>query len=227
MRIKRGREKPIRNQHPWIYSGAISQAEHAVDGELITVVDHKDRFLARGYWNSQSQIQVRLLSWRDEALGDVWWRKAISRAVSMRPERLAHGEHAACRLVNAENDFIPGLVVDRYADWYVVQALTRYIANYKSAIVDALSDVTGARNVYERSDVEARKREGLKPASGLLQGRPLPDVVEIKEGARFLVDIERGQKTGFYLDQRDNRRLLRDLIRHLPRGTTRYPAQTA
>jgi len=211
--IKRGREKPIRNQHPWIYSGAISHAENAADGELVTVVDHKGRFLARGYWNSQSQIQARIMTWRDEAIGADWWRKMLSRAVSLRATHLTHAENAAYRLLNAENDFVPGLIIDRYADWYVLQALTRFIDQQKSAIAAALADVTGARNIYERSDVEARKHEGLQPAKGLLRGGPLPDVVEIDEGARYLVDIKNGQKTGFYLDQRDNRQLLRDLIR--------------
>ena len=212
MRIKRGREKPIRNQHPWIFSGAIGQAENAVDGELVKVVDHKNRFLARGYWNSQSQIQVRIMSWRDETIDARWWRTMLSRALSLRDKRLVDAEDAAFRLVNAENDFMPGLIIDRYADWYVLQALTPYIDNQKAAIAAALAEVTGARNIYERSDVEARKREGLPPAAGLLQGGPPPEYVEIEEGVRFLVDIQRGQKTGFYLDQRDNRRLLRDLI---------------
>jgi len=212
VRIKRGREKPIRNQHPWIYSGAISQAENAGDGELVTVVDHKDRFLARGYWNSQSQIQVRVMTWRDEAIDADWWRKTLSRALSLRETQFVNFENAACRLVNAESDFIPGLIIDRYGDWYVLQALTRYIDSQKGAIIAALADVTGAQNIYERSDVEARKLEGLQPAAGLLRGGPLPDVVEIDEGARYLVDIKNGQKTGFYLDQRDNRRLLRELM---------------
>lgn len=213
VRIKRGREKPIRNQHPWIYSGAVSQAENAADGELVSVVDHKGRFLARGYWNSQSQIQVRILSWRDEVIDEEWWRRALSRAASLRTTHVVDSENAAYRLLNAENDFAPGLIIDRYADWYVIQALTRYIDNQKPVIAAALADVTGARNIFERSDVAARKREGLQPAIGLLHGGPLPDVVEIDQEVRFLVDIQRGQKTGFYLDQRDNRRLLRELIR--------------
>lgn len=211
--IKRGREKPIRNRHPWVFSGAISRAEHAVDGELVTLVDHKNRFLARGYWNSGSQIQARVLSWQDEAIDDAWWLKMLSRAVALRCSDRVDTEKTARRLVNAENDYIPGLIIDRYADWHVLQALTRYIDNQKAKIAAALAEVAGARNIYERSDVEARKREGLAPAAGLLRGGPLPKVVEIDEGRRYLVDIKRGQKTGFYLDQRDNRQLLRELIR--------------
>ena len=211
--LKRGREKPVHNQHPWIYSGAISRAENAADGELVTVVDHKNRFLARGYWNSQSQIQVRVMSWQDEAIDDDWWRQRLARAASLRSAHLADKELAACRLLNAESDFVPGLTIDRYADWYVLQAQTRYIDKQKPAIAAALADVTGARKIYERSDIEARKREGLGPSVGALRGGPPPDVVSIDEGARFLVDIKRGQKTGFYLDQRENRRLLRELVR--------------
>ena len=118
----------------------------------------------------------------------------------------------ACRLVNAENDFIPGLIVDRYADWLVLQALTRYIDRQKERIADALRELTGIENVVERSDVVARTKEGLGPAVGILRGRMPADLVEVNEGARFQVDIARGHKTGFYLDQRENRRALADLV---------------
>ena len=218
--IKRGREKPVRNRHPWIFSGAIGRAENAVDGELVTLVDHKNRFLARGYWNSQSQIQARVMSWQDETIDGGWWRAMLSRAIALRASDLVDSEKAACRLVHAENDFIPGLIIDRYAAWYVLQALTRYIDNQKVAITAALADVTGARHVYERSDAAARKREGLPPAIGILRGGPLPDLIEIDDGRGFLVDIKSGQKTGFYLDQRDNRQLLRELVQRRRAGAS-------
>ena len=211
MRIKRGREKPIRNRHPWIFSGAIAQAEGAIDGELVTVVDHRGRFLARGYWNSQSQIQVRILSWQDLPIDETWWRDSLARAIQLRA-RCGQGA-SACRLVNAENDFLPGLIIDRYADWYVLQALTLFIDKRKGCIADALSALTGAENIYERSDVDARAREGLPSAVGVLRGGAPPDLIEIQEGDRYLVDIRSGHKTGFYLDQRENRRLLADLTR--------------
>ena len=211
MRIKRGREKPIRNRHPWVFSGSIAHAENAADGKLVTVVDQSNRFLARGYWNSKSQIQVRIMTWRDEPIDDSWWRQKLSRAISARAH-IGSGEISACRLVNAENDYIPGLIIDRYADWFVVQALTRYIDEQKERIVEALSAVTDAEHVYERSDVDARAKEGLGPSVGLLRGGPLPELVEIEESARFLVDIQGGHKTGFYLDQRENRHELADLI---------------
>lgn len=212
VRLKNGREKPIRNQHPWIYSGAIAHAENAVDGELVTVVDHKNRFLARGYWNSRSQIQVRIMTWQDIPIDELWWREMLIRAISLRSQHIKDADNVACRMVNAENDYIPGLIIDRYANWYVLQALTRFIDRYKPVITRALIDVADAQNIFERSDVESRQKEGLNPSIGLLHGGPLPALVEIEEDVKFLVDIERGHKTGFYLDQRDNRRLLTELI---------------
>ena len=171
-----------------MFSGAVAHAENAADGGLVTLVDHKDRFLARGYWNSQSQIQARIMSWRDEPIDEGWWRKTLARAIDSRAGLDAVGD--AYRLVNAENDFIPGLIVDRYADWVVLQALTCHVDQQKERIAELLRELTGVENVYERSDVEARAKEGLAPAVGTLLGRSPADLVDISEGARFQVDIE-------------------------------------
>lgn len=207
--VRAGRDKPARQGHPWLFSGAIAHAEAAHDGELVAVYDSRDRFLARGYWNSKSQIQVRILSWRDEAIDSAWWRRMLSRAIMRR--NLPAGD-TACRLVNAENDYLPGLIVDRYGDWLVVQALTRAIDVRKDIIADALLDLTGIANIYERSDVDVRQREGLGESVGALRGDEPPATLEIKQGGiRYLVDVRQGHKTGFYLDQRDNRQLLREL----------------
>lgn len=207
--IRKDRDKPVRQGHPWLFSGAIAHAEAAQDGELVAVYDSRDRFLARGYWNSKSQIQVRILSWRDEAIDQAWWRHMLSQAIARRENRK---EDTAQRLVNAENDYLPGLIVDRYGDWLVVQALTRAIDAGKQQIAAALLDLTGIANIYERSDVEVRQREGLGESAGLLRGQAPPATIEIQQdGIRYLVDIQHGHKTGFYLDQRDNRRLLREL----------------
>ena len=204
--VKSGRDKPVRQGHPWLFSGAIAHAEDAIDGELVAVYDRRDRFLARGYWNSRSQIQVRVLTWRDEAINDDWLRGMLHASIARRD--LPPGD-TAIRLVNAENDWLPGLIVDRYGDWLVMQGLTRYIDASKQAIAEMLADIAGVTNVYERSDVEARSREGLDMAVGALVGAEPPEAVEITQGGvRYLVDIAGGHKTGFYLDQRDNRALL-------------------
>jgi len=216
--IKKGREKPIRNQHPWIFSGAIVRTENAVDGELVTVVDHKNDFLARGYWNSKSQIQVRILTWQDEAIDDTWWTTMLTRAVNLRPEHvyaLANNESYAYRVVNAENDFLPGLVIDRYGDWYVLQALTLFIDNQKQHIAQLFGDIVGTNQIYERSDVEVRGKEGLEDSVGILIGESEPEVIEIDESAKYFVNIQTGHKTGFYLDQRTNRAILSDVINNI------------
>jgi len=223
VQIKRGREKPIRNRHPWIYSGAIAHAESAVDGELVTVIDHKNRFLARGCWNSKSQIQVRVMTWQDEPVDDAWWRRMLQRAIKERAGADA-GELSARRLVNAENDFMPGLIIDRYADWHVLVAQTLFIDKRKERIVDALAAVSGADKIYERSDIDARAKEGLQPAAGALRGGAPPSLIDIEEnGVCFGVDIQGGHKTGFYLDQRDNRRALAELASRIREGAQAKP----
>ena len=215
VQIRRGREKPIRNRHPWIYSGAIAHAENAIDGELVDVVDHRNRWLARGCWNSKSQIQVRILTWQDEPIDDAWWRRMLLRAIKLR-DNTAAGECSGRRLVNAENDFMPGLIIDRYADWHVLVAQTLFIVRRKESIIEALAAVAGGDKVYERSDIAARAKEGLRPAVGPMRGGAPPALIEIEEGGvRFGVDIQGGHKTGFYLDQRENRRTLAELVNHM------------
>ncbi|MEP7290773.1 MAG: class I SAM-dependent rRNA methyltransferase [Chloroflexota bacterium] len=210
--IKQDRDKPIRNQHPWIFSGAIESVRgNPTPGEIVSVLSHKGDFLARGYWNEKSQIQVRILTWQDEAIDEDWWRRMLKRAID------ARGNDDSCRLINAENDYLPGLIVDRYADWLVLQALTLHIDQQKGLIARLLRDIFAERGetltgIYERSDVEVRRKEGLQEEKNLLWGEHAPDEVTIQEGAaRFLVDIQRGHKTGFYLDQQPNRLLISEL----------------
>jgi len=208
--IKKGREKPIRNQHPWIFSGSVARAENAIDGELVTVVDHKNNFLARGYWNSQSQIQVRILTWQDESINDEWWKSKFKQAIKLRAITRIYSEtfkeQVTCRIINAENDFLPGLIIDQYADWYVLQALTLYIDKHKQKLADLFASVVGTNQIYERSDVDVRQREGLEDSVGVLMGDKVPEVIEIVESdIQYNVDIRSGHKTGFYLDQHENR----------------------
>ncbi|HKZ85087.1 MAG TPA: class I SAM-dependent rRNA methyltransferase [Anaerolineae bacterium] len=207
--LRHGREKPVRLRHPWIFSGAIQRMDGDVpDGGIADVVSAQGEFLARGYVNRRSQIAVRLLTWdENEPIDTAFWRFRLERAIRARPEA-----GSACRLVNAESDGLPGLVVDRYGAWIVVQALTLGIEHIKQELVDLLEDLTKAQGIYERSDVDVREKEGLPQAKGCLHGEEPPDEIEIAErgaagqGLRFLVDVKRGHKTGFYLDQSENRR---------------------
>jgi 23S rRNA (cytosine1962-C5)-methyltransferase len=209
--IHKGREKPIIQQHPWVFSGAIESVRgNPSPGEIVTLVATDGRFLARGYWNAKSQIQVRILTWHDEDINHAWWGAAIERAIAARAH---HPTPTAMRLVNAESDYLPGLVVDRYGNHLVVQALTLGIETRRKQIIDLLVDLARPAGIYERSDVDVRQKEGLEQAKGLLWGEEPPRQIEINEyGLRVLVDVVNGQKTGYYLDQMANRAELRGLL---------------
>jgi 23S rRNA (cytosine1962-C5)-methyltransferase len=205
--LKPGREKPVRQRHPWVYSGAIRRIPKTfADGDVVPVADAKGAWLAQGYLNRRSQIQVRLLSWDpDEAIDDAFWRQRLAQAIRGRRDLAGSGTNVY-RLVHAESDYLPGLTVDRYADYLVLQAGTLGMDRRKRMIAAHLRELTGCAGVIERSDTAQRKQEGLPEASGLLAGEPPPPRVEVQEnGLRFLVDLEGGQKTGFYADQRANR----------------------
>ncbi len=214
-----GREKAASRRHPWVFSGAVAQVEGSpVDGDLVAVHSDSGQFLARGYWNSRSSICVRLLTWHEhEAIDRAFWSRRLERSISARhvENRLREqGVVNAYRLVNAESDGLPGLVVDRYGDWLVMQALTLGVAVRKAEIVNILEDLLHPAGIYERSDVDVREKEGLPPETGVLSGQMPPDVIEIDEnGRRFLVDVRQGHKTGFYLDQRENRAIIGDWFR--------------
>lgn len=224
--IKQGREKPILNRHPWIFSGAIARVKDSPKpGDIVTVTAHNGDFLARGYWNVKSQIQVRLLTWKDEPIDDSWWAKMLAQAIEARaPYESAYhaGQPTAHRLVNAENDYLPGLVVDRYGDWLVLQALTLGIDQRKNMIANMLAETLKPQGIYERSDVDVREKEGLQQATGTLWGKNPPEILTIQEGSvQIFVDIPGGHKTGFYLDQAANRRLLYHLFSQ-DAGTERH-----
>jgi len=208
VRLVKGREKPVKNRHPWLFSGAISGIEgQPGDGDIVDVMDQQGQFLARGYYNSHSQIAVRLLTWNpDEEINADFFQEAIAHSVARRQALAADARTDAYRLVHAESDLLPGLIVDRYSGYLVTQFLTLGIDRWKREIVACLADMLFSEGIYERSDVDLREKEGLPPVVGALWGGTPPDRVEIREnGHRFAVDIKAGQKTGFYLDQRDNR----------------------
>jgi 23S rRNA (cytosine1962-C5)-methyltransferase len=209
--LKPGREKPVLNRHPWIFSGAIRRIKgRPTDGEIVQVRDSQGESLAWGTLNRRSQITVRLLSWDpDEAIDRAFFQRRLEQAIAARALFVDQESTNAYRLVNAESDLLPGLVVDRYADYLAVQFLTLGMEQRKAEIVALLKGLIAPRGIYERSDVEVREKEGLPPTAGPLAGEEPPDRVAVREkGYRFLVDVKGGQKTGFYLDQRENRRKL-------------------
>jgi len=206
VRLKAGREKSLRHRHPWVYSGAIDRVTGSpVPGDIVNVTDTRGTFLGRGYCNPDSRISVRMLTWDDTVIDEAFWSGRVHAAVARRESLLADGTTDACRLIHAEADFLPGLIADRYADVVVVQFLTAGVERVRDMVLSALLSAAVPAAVFERSDTSSRVREGLAAASGPIFGS-VPATVDILEnGARFRVNVESGQKTGFYLDQRDNR----------------------
>jgi 23S rRNA (cytosine1962-C5)-methyltransferase len=211
--LKKGREVPVIRGHPWIFSGAIEKVDGNPESVSVAdILDHRGVWLARGLYNPKSQIRVRLLTWGDEEIGTEFFRRRLSQAAGVREPLI--GMTNAYRLVNAEGDFLPGLVVDRYADFLVCQFITAGMDSLKGMVVESLARLFSPRGIYERSEGGVREEEGLPPSLGLLHGEEPPELVSLDEsGLNFLVDVRRGQKTGFFLDQRDNRSLVSGIAR--------------
>ncbi|MBI5301889.1 MAG: class I SAM-dependent methyltransferase [Chloroflexi bacterium] len=211
--LKQGKEKNLLARHPWIFSGAIARADNAHDGDTVDVCDASGKWLARGYYNARSQIAVRVWTWNDEPIDRAFFHARLTRAIAARESLVDRATTDAYRLVNAESDLLPGMIVDRYADFVVVQFLTLGADRRREDIVAVLDELLHPRGIYERSDVDVREKEGLASVVGVLHGDEPPDRVEIRENSfRLLVDVKRGHKTGLYLDQRENRKRVAELF---------------
>jgi 23S rRNA (cytosine1962-C5)-methyltransferase len=205
--LKRGRERSIVRRHPWIFSGAIAQVGGTPEsGETVEVCASDGTSLARGAYSARSQLSVRIWTFQpQEEIDPSFFRGRLEAAAEMR-RRLMGDAATACRLVYAESDGLPGIIVDRYDRTLVCQFLTAGAERWKSEIVRQLAALFPGLSIYERSDADSREKEGLPPAKGALAGDPPEGPVTIGEGNfRFFVDIAEGHKTGFYLDQRDSR----------------------
>jgi 23S rRNA (cytosine1962-C5)-methyltransferase len=205
--IAKGREKSLNRRHPWIFSGAVARIEGAPGaGETVAVRLHDETVIGSGAISPRSKIRVRMWSFLPgEEISEAFFRHRLERAIGARSSLLA-SEDTAYRLVNAESDGLPGLILDRYGDYIVGQFLSTGAEYWKSTIVSILNERLPNRGIYERSDAAVRQKEGLHMERGVLSGQAPPDRVQIREGAcRFWVDLHHGHKTGFYLDQRDNR----------------------
>lgn len=215
--LKKGRARPLAMHHPWVFREAVAAVEGEVGaGDLVEVRDPVGRFLGRGYFSPKSKIPVKLFSWRKDERVDVsFWQARLRRAVEFRTTFLGMDDPSgAVRLVNAEGDGVPGLIVDRYANHLVVGFLTVGMAARAAMFVDMLHDLTGVTGIFERPETEISRLEGILRKPGTLWGEGPPELIEISEGdARFLVDVRGGQKTGFYLDQRENRLCAGELAR--------------
>jgi len=212
--LKKGREKSLKRRHPWIFSGAIERVVgKPKTGDTVEVRTADGAPIAMAAYSPASQIRARVWSFDPQATTNADWFKArVRHALALR-EALPAARHTnALRLVHGESDGLPGLIVDRYADVLAVQFLSAGAERWREAILDALQEATHCEAVFERSDAEVRKLEGLEPRVGFARGNRNATRCPITEyGLSFRVDVEQGQKTGFFLDQRENRQRVRAL----------------
>ena len=211
-----GKEKSVRRRHPWLFSGAVAQLDgRARPGDTVDVVSSDGRPLARAAWSPASQIRARIWSFDvEESIDHAFFKRRVAAAVARRAGLPELAGQQGLRLIHAESDGLPGVIADRYGDTVVVQLTTAGADKWRAAIADSLLKATGCARIYERSDVEVRSLEGLEPVTGWLHGSASADELVIEEnGVSMTVDIVGGHKTGFYLDQRENRRRVAELSR--------------
>ena len=211
VKLKKGRDKSFNRKHPWIFSGAIDSVKDInTNGENVEIISGDGKFLGYGSYSSHSQISVRVLSFNpDEKIDLDFFQRRINDAAELRKQIIDDKTTDAYRIINAESDLLPGLVVDKYGDYLVCQFLSAGAEYWKKEIVEILINLFNITGIFERSDVEVREKEGLLPSKGVLYGKQPDELIEIIEnGNKFFVDVNLGHKTGFYLDQRDNRKIL-------------------
>ena len=212
--LKRGREKSVLRHHPWIFSGAVqSVSSQPALGETVIVLDSDGKFLAQAAYSPESQIRARIWNWDPAVPIDRdFFKSRLANALGLRKQWIDRAQTTAYRLVHGESDGLPGLVVDRYGDALVVQITSAGAEAWRGEILSLLEDLLAPSAIYERSDVAVRTLEGLPERVGLLSGALPPQPMRITEnGLSYQVDLVGGQKTGFYLDQRDNRQKCREI----------------
>lgn len=198
--------------HPWIFSGEIDKIEGDFEnGDIVEVYNFKGKFIGKGYINTKSQITVRILTRnKDEEINEDFFRRRILEAWNYRKKVI---ETTCCRVVFGEADFLPALIIDKYSDYLVVQTLALGIDKYKDIIVKVLKEIFNPKGIYERNDVPVRELEGLNQQKGFLTEPFDTTIITEENGVKFYVDIENGQKTGYFLDQKENRAAIKDIVK--------------
>jgi 23S rRNA (cytosine1962-C5)-methyltransferase len=206
--LRKNSERTLRNGHPWVFSGAVAKKPEAAAGDIVDVLDFHERFVCRGFYNPRAMIRVRALTHNpDEAIDENFFATRLDRAVRLRQYSGLAAHTNAIRLVHGESDGLPGLIVDDYAGFLSVQIHTLGMDKMREIAFDVLEKQLSPKGIYERSDVGTRRAEGLQDRpTGPRRGQEPPEFVEIEEhGVRLFIDLYRGQKTGFFIDQRANR----------------------
>jgi 23S rRNA (cytosine1962-C5)-methyltransferase len=209
--LKKGKEKAVLHRHPWVFSGAIEPVKGKLaNGDIVRLTDTKGNFMAYGFYNDQSRVALRLLEWDEAAeVNEDWFRKKVAVAVASRSSLLVEGVTNTCRLIFSESDYLPGLIVDKYAGHLAVQVLTSGMEKMMPVIIDELQNLLKPESIFDKSDASSRGHEGLETTNTALTNSPPPDRVEVREnGIIYNINIAEGQKSGFYCDQRDNRKIV-------------------
>jgi 23S rRNA (cytosine1962-C5)-methyltransferase len=209
------REKSLLRRHPWVFASAIKSVDaNPASGSTVDLLDANGHFLARASYSPTSQIRARVWTFNDEPVDKEFFRRKIKAAIEVRQKLKVEGHSDSYRLIHSESDGLSGFVVDRYNDVLVLQSTTAGSEFWKQTIADLLVEETGIQNIYERSDVDVRELEGLKPITGVLRGTiPNPQFTITEYNLKFNVNVATGHKTGFYLDQRENRHRVGELAK--------------
>lgn len=209
--LKRKIAQRIASGHPWIFANEIDKTEGTLDaGGIVDVFFYDGKFVGRGYANPQSQITVRLLTRKKENIDEHFFHKRIAEAWEYR-KKIGYTEN--CRLIFGEADEMPALIIDKFNDYFVIQTMALGVDVWKPAIVKALQEIFSPKGIYERNDVPVRELEGLKQQKGFLSAPFDTNIIINENGLKFHVDLENGQKTGYFLDQRDNRRQIQHIVK--------------
>ena len=209
--LVKNKEQRVQGGHPWVFRSDIESVEGAhVPGGVVRVMSSRHKFLGMAVYNPQSQISLRMLSRRDESINSAWIRSRVKRAIDYRRH---FADLKSCRLIFAESDGLPAVIADAFGDVIVLQVLCLGMDRFKQDIVDALVEELHPMGIWERSDVPVRELEGMEQVTGLLYGE-VPDKIEMVEnGVHFWVDVKEGQKTGFFLDQKENRAAIAPFVK--------------
>lgn len=209
--LGKGRERRVHRGHPWVFRSDIDRVEGPFSpGDDVAVHSSHGTFLGRAMYNPASQIALRLFTRHDEPIDEAFIRGRVMRAIEY---RRSFADLRSCRVLFAESDGLPALIADSFGDTIVIQSLALGMERWKDTVVQALDEALSPRGIWERSDAKVRELEGMEQTQGLLRGA-VPDQVEMEEnGIRFLVDVKRGQKTGYFLDQKENRAAIAPFVK--------------
>jgi 23S rRNA (cytosine1962-C5)-methyltransferase len=213
--LKKNISRRVETGHPWIFNNEVNTGmekdTNAQPGEIVNVYSFDKKFIGRGYYNPQSQISVRLLTRdKDEQIDEAFFYKRIKQAWEYR-QRIGYSEN--CRLIFGEADDMPQLIIDKFNDYFVIQTMALGIDVWKPAIVKALNDLFDPKGIYERNDVPVRELEGMEQHKGFLSAEFDTNIIINENGIKFNVDIANGQKTGYFLDQQDNRKAIQHIVK--------------